>query len=88
MTREPVAIIGTIAAIIVAIAVQLGADGIVTGDTGKSLLHVVEVLTPVIAALVSRLFVTPTASPVLSTGTEVTTPEGTNAIVAKASPNR
>lgn len=88
MTREPAVVVGVIVAIIVAIAVQLVDDGLVTSQQGKNLLHFAEVIAPIIGAAITRLFVTPTAAPVLSTGTEVTTPEGTNAIVAKASPNR
>lgn len=39
-------------------------------------------------SFIARQNVTPTAAPVLKTGTEVTTPSGTPAIVTAASPNR
>jgi hypothetical protein len=55
--KEPAAIIGLIATIVVLVAQQVLASGIVTSAGGLNLLNLVISVTPVIAGLVIRQFV-------------------------------
>lgn len=84
--REPVLLVNlvkTILVLLIAFGVPL------TGDQTAAILGLVGIIATMgIGAWITRALVTPIAAPVLPTGTPVTTPEGGNAVVSGASPNR
>jgi hypothetical protein len=91
-SREPAIWIGALASIAVAILVQIAGSGLVDGK-GLVIVNDLVVLIPIVAGIIIRSFVTPTAAPVLSIGTPVTTPgsagmPGLAAVVSGASPNQ
>ena len=87
--REPAFWIGLIATIVIGIISTLSGQGVLSDamagkitDGVKALVQILTLLAPVIAAFFIRGQVTPTASPVLPTGTPVTTPDGVKAVVS------
>ena len=86
--RQPAFWIGLIGTIILGVVQTLAGQGVISDVTsGKvvdlthSLVNLLTLLTPIIAGLVIKTQVTPTAAPVLSVGTSVTTPQGASAQV-------
>ncbi len=79
--REPALIAGLINAAI-ALAITFGLN-LTMEQVGA-----IMAFTNLVLAVIVRQVVTPTAAPILDTGTSVTTPTGGNAIVVKASPNQ
>ncbi len=63
MTREPALIIGTIAAIIVLVAQQALAAQVISSDGAIKWANLIVSLTPLLAALVIRFFVSPAEKP-------------------------
>lgn len=62
LAKEPAALIGLLAGIIVAVAQQVVGSGIVTGS-GLQVLDLVISIVPVVAGLLIRGLVTPTTAP-------------------------
>jgi uncharacterized membrane protein len=84
--REPVLLVDAAKAIIT-LLIAFGVT--LTQDQITAILGVVGIVATFgIGAWIQRALVTPIGSPVLATGTAVTTPEGAPAIVVKASPNQ
>ena len=74
MTRQPVLTAGAIAGLILAgwqVLVAQGMLGFLTGEAQDALNAFVNLLVPIMAALVAAHFVTPVASPQLPIGTIV-----------------
>jgi hypothetical protein len=84
--REPVVLVD-VAKAIITLLIAFGVS--LTADQTNAILGVVAIVATFgIGAWIQRMLVTPIGSPVLPTGTAVTTPEGRPAIVTAASPNR
>lgn len=75
ITREPVAWIGFIIAVIYLILQSALDGGIITSDQTKTLVKFLVVVIIGIGTLIQRSLVTPTAAPVLPIGKPVTSPE-------------
>jgi hypothetical protein len=89
--RQPAFWIGLIGTIILGVVTTLAGQGVISDVTsGKvvdlthSLVNLLTLIAPLIAGLVIKTQVTPTSSPVLPTGTVVTTPTGAAALVMSA----
>ena len=61
--REPVAWIGIIAAVLIAVAQTLFGQGVITQNVQDSAINLITALVPIISALVARQFVSPVAKP-------------------------
>lgn len=82
--RQPIFWLGLIGSIILLIVNTFIGEGILTPDALGTVSNILEVSIPLIAGLIGRLLVTPVSSPVLSAGTEVTTPDGNPAQVVRS----
>jgi hypothetical protein len=82
LKREPVVIIGVVFAAAYAVIASLAGQGVIGQDIADTIGRAINPeggwLLPIVAALITRFFVTPTAAPVVKEGTEVTvvTPPG------------
>jgi hypothetical protein len=87
--RQPAFWIGLIGTIILGVVQTLAGQGVINDltagrvvDLTHSLVNLLTLVAPLLAGLAIHTQVTPTAAPVLSIGTPVTTPQGVTAIVA------
>ena len=87
--REPAFFIGLAVSLVVAILGVLTGQGVISQihagtvtDAVTALASLATIIAPLIAGLLIKRQVTPTASPVLPAGTPVTTPDGKVAVVA------
>lgn len=79
MTREPVALVDLVKAILV-LVIAFGVH--ITDSQQSAIIGVVAIVATFgVGAWIQRTLVTPIAAPVLPVGTKVTTPDNTNATV-------
>ena len=86
MNRQPVITAGTIAGIILAgwqVLVAQGMLEVLRPDAQDALNAFVNLLVPIVAAVIASRFVTPTASPSLGEGQSVKLPDGAQATVTR-----
>ena len=71
LAANPVRLVGIITAVVIAVLEALSKEGLISNDLGLSLINLIMILSPIIAAEIARRFVTPVASPSLPVGTKV-----------------
>jgi hypothetical protein len=91
--RQPAFWLGLIATLVVGVVQTLAGQGVLSDATsGKvvdfthAAVNLLTLIAPLLAGLAIHTQVTPTAAPVLSIGTLVTTPQGAVAQVSSAGP--
>ena len=57
--REPVFWVGVVGAVLIAVIQTLAGQGVLTPETQTTIVNIIGVLVPIVAALVARMFVTP-----------------------------
>jgi hypothetical protein len=86
--RQPAFWLGLIATLVVGIVQTLAGQGVISEaasgkvvDVTQAAVNLLTLIAPLLAGLAIHTQVTPTAAPVLSVGTPVTTPQGAAAFV-------